>query len=97
MKPNNRSEKEKYWRSQIAQAAEFQGSIQAYCQTHGISQFTFRYWQRKLTQEKAQSVVRRPFVQVEIQNPSPEQFSTHRLPDPHWVAEVILHLSRGLS
>jgi hypothetical protein len=91
MKTNKQVEKEKLWRNRLEKAATFSGSNREFCQSQGISIHTFQYWRSKLNNE-TQSIRRTnttPFIKVEIEEP------ISKLPDPHWLAELVLSLSRG--
>ena len=87
------SEKREYWVTKVREAQSFSGSVKAFCEQQGISLATFGYWKAKLKSQPLtrMSVQPSPFVRVEIERPK----ST--LPDPKWVAEILVHLSRGLE
>lgn len=93
MKVINRSEKEEFWRGHMSKSARFPGSLAAYCRSEGLSIHTFHYWRKRFAkgENRLPRPVSAPFVEVEIER-SPER----RLPDAAWVAELILHLSRGV-
>ncbi len=96
-KSNCHNEKAKVWKARIIRASEFSGSIREFCQSEGVTVATFQYWRQKLGQEKqTPTCLPRPFVRVQVTEPI---FQTHRhseLPDPKWVAEVILYLQKGI-
>jgi hypothetical protein len=81
-------DKREVWAKRIKQAEEFSGSNRAFCVSNGLSIPTFQYWKKKLKKGPV-VVTSSPFVRVEIEKP------TMQLPDPRWVAEIILHLTRG--
>ncbi len=97
-KSNSHKEKEKLWGARIAQASEYTGSDREFCQTEGLSINSFQYWKRKLARKDEDQVgVPQPFIRVKVDDPAgvPQQ-NDIRLPDPRWVAEVILHLHRSM-
>lgn len=75
------------------------GSLEGFCKAEGVSPSAFGYWQQKL---RSQSVPRKrtselsPFAKVEIleQASYPTRSS---VPNAKWVAEIILHLHRGMT
>jgi hypothetical protein len=96
-------EKEQFWRGHLAKATEFPGSIEKYCASVGVSSHTFGYWRRKFSIEQQGKA---PRVQVSGSKSMPARFipvevvkkeetSGSALPDPKWLAEFILSLSRG--
>jgi len=94
----SRSEKSKYWRSQIVLAEKFPGSVASFCNTQNISIHTFNYWKNKfrIEGEPAKAMVPRPFIEVQVERSQ----SMHRkpeLPNAIWLAELIMHLQRGLQ
>ena len=97
MKSTTNLEKEKIWRAHMAKAAAFDGSNRSYCKSASISLNTFQYWRSKFAFSKevgqAKSAARSAFARAEIVNAMPEPFRLSRLPDPKWMAELILHLS----
>lgn len=92
MGPNNQ-EKERFWLAQMTLARRYEGSLESFCRSRGLSTHTFAYWRRKFKEREAVSraVVPAKFVPVEIAKAEP----TMRLPDPRWLAEFISHLSGG--
>lgn len=90
-----RQQKTEHWRKRIEASESFAGSEREYCDSQGLSLATFRYWKSKLRVELPAGLVMptSPFVRVEIERPRPQS----KLPDAKWVAEVLMHLSRGLG
>ena len=88
-------DKRAVWAERIQEAEAFEGSNLQYCKSKGYSEATFRYWKNQLRGSKAAPIepaeAASPFLKVEIEKGSPS------LPDPRWVAEIILHLNRGLQ
>src|SRR5215210_2394632 len=92
----NQGEKEKVWRTRIARAAEFPGSIRTFCQNEGVSVNGFQYWKQKIAREnQTPALIPSPFVRVQVGDAVVESRQVSGLPDPKWIAEVILHLYRG--
>lgn len=92
-----RVENERLWRTRVAQASHYEGGKGAYCRLHGISRGALRYWEKKIGAQssgrssRAQALpLVRPFVEVEVGS----VMARPALPDPRWVAELIIHLSR---
>ena len=85
--------KQDFWRSHVEAAARFDGDATAYCREHGIEVANFYSWRKKLGKlcPRPQAAVS-PFCPVEVVGGS-----GCNLPNPRWVAEVILRLARGMS
>ena len=99
MRPSESNrEKAKVWTARIEQAAQFPGSVVDFCQQEGLSIHTFRYWQRKLKdrERKTKPIESNPFARVSILGQSQPREERRALPDPRWVAEVLLQLHRGI-
>ena len=91
--------REDYWRAQLKAIKEYPGTLTDYCQTHGITMSAYHYWLRKLKPKPSESALlprQSSFVPVEIIGEYPKH-TTSSLPDPRWVAEIILNLSRDRS
>lgn len=96
-KSNSHEEKAKAWRARLARAAEYSGTNREYCKAEGLSIHTFAYWKHKLAEKRESEVfIPQPFARVEVESPAVQPSNNSGLPDPRWVAEVILHLQRGL-
>ena len=99
MPSKNREEKVQSWREHIARAARFAGSQQSYCDAEGISVQSLHYWRKKLLgggglRKTAKNLPLSPFIAVEVERVTPDPVST--LPDPRWVAELIIHLQQAV-
>ena len=83
-----------FWRNHLAGVERYPGSIEAYCRSQGISGPALSYWRKKFGMgERSRSLVpAQSFVPVEIKRD--DQFSGG-LPDPRWLADLILGLSVG--
>ena len=92
-----RTENQKKWREHVAKAQEHGDGFASYCRVNGISNSTLVYWRKKLGPKPASELRQgSPFIPVQVLNvESMPRGST--LPDAKWVAEVILHLSAGIS
>ena len=95
-KESDYAEKLNHWKNHIAQAERFEGSIPAYCRSAGIRDHTFYYWQKKLSAKKTIPVLNTSsFIRAEVAPAAVEQCGS-KLPDPKWVAAIILSLQEGL-
>ncbi len=90
-----KQQKTEHWRKRIEEAEGFAGSERAFCSSQGLSLATFRYWKNKVKKQEPSNLIvtTSPFVRVEIERPRPQS----KLPDAKWVAEILMHLSRGLG
>ena len=93
----SRQEVEKFWKQHIEAAKSFSGSVQKYCDANGIESASFYSWRKRLS-----SVARDPdyakFLPVIISDSDRRSAASERaLPNARWVAEVMLHLIRGLA
>ncbi len=90
-------QKEQFWKAHIAQAKYFNGSINQYCESEGIQVHSFKYWKTRLAKKSASRLpVPSAFIPVNISKPD-SQSTKKSLPEPKWVAELILHLHEGLQ
>ena len=88
-----RSEKEMYWRAQIALFEKFSGSQSAFCRRHSLSFYRFRYWIKKIGgADTGKALTVSPFIPVEV-----AQFrqASAEFPDPRWLAELIISLGKA--
>jgi hypothetical protein len=88
-----KSDKTKLWKARLIEAAAYPGSAVGYCKAKGISRATFHYWKKRLS-KKDNEVVTSPFARIQVEEPQVRDLSAG-LPDPRWVAEVLLYLQRG--
>jgi hypothetical protein len=99
MRPSESNrEKAKVWTARIEQAEQFRGSTVEFCQKEGLSIHTFRHWKRKLQdlEHKAKPIESNPFARVSVLTQLQPREERRALPDPKWVAEVLLQLHRGM-
>lgn len=90
----NNSETMEFWQKQIDSAKKYPGSKAAFCRTNSLSVHTLNYYIKKFDKEKKLTPrVARPFVEVMVEKPINQV--KRSLPDPKWVAELILHLQEG--
>ena len=94
-----RTQNAKIWAERVARAKAHSGPVELFCRDEGISSASLGYWRRKLRKEvRPMPTTGKPvssaFVPVKVLNPE-STTSNLPLPDPRWVAEVILHLSRS--
>ena len=88
-------EKQRYWESHAVAAEKFGGSHEEYCRAEGISAPALRYWRNK-ARRKARPIKSLPtkaFVPVEVLCDGPAR---PNLPDPRWLAQLILALNEGI-
>jgi len=85
-------EREISWASEVEQFESYSGSLAAFCRSRGVSPGRFRYWVGKLGKRKKGSGVSvSPFSAIKVE----AKIAGTLLPDPRWLAELILHLSSG--
>jgi hypothetical protein len=91
------AENESRWREHVERIESHRGTLTSYCRAHGLSLEGLKYWRNKVEAE-ACSVEKRTlpsaFIPVQVLSsgevtPSDDR----RLPDPKWLAEVLMHLS----
>lgn len=88
-------EKQRYWESHAVAVEKFGGSHEAYCRAEGISAPALRYWRNKARGKPRpiKSLPTKAFVPVEVMFEGPTR---PVLPDPRWLAELILALNGGV-
>jgi hypothetical protein len=93
----SRQEVEKFWKQHIEAAKSFPGSAQKYCDANEIESPSFYSWRKRLS-----GIARDPgsakFLPVIISgSEQATEQSARELPNAQWVAQVMLHLIRGLT
>lgn len=99
-----------FWRKHVDQSANHPVSKVEYCKENDLRFSTFFRWSKRFKDELSVQKKRKPiinskkeravFLPVQI---TPEKISSKEysipshLPDARWVAEVMLHLVRGIS
>ncbi len=88
-------ERREYWQGHVAAVERYGGSHGAYCRDEGISAAALWYWRNKVRrQNRSRSPVPvQSFVPVEVTCDGPVRGG---LPDPRWLAELIVQLSVGV-
>jgi hypothetical protein len=84
-------QKEKFWREQVTLAERREGSLESFCRERGLSPNTLGYWRRKLGTGEMKQVALPPFIPVTV-----DVAASRALPDPKWLAELIVHLSEAV-
>lgn len=82
------------WKKRIQEAESHPVSVSAYCKEKNIPRSTLASWQQRLKGPvlgRSNPAKIGSFIQVDIAREKP------KLPDPKWVAEVILFLSQGVG
>ena len=90
--------KVKFWSDHLAAANQHPAGISAYCKEHSLSATMYYKWKIKLHEAKGEK--RSAFLPVTVAAPEvirEGKMSARELPDAHWVADVMLHLIRGLQ
>lgn len=89
---NVNTEKEKLWAAKLALASEFGGTAAEFCRQHNLRENQFSYWRTKLaSKSRLPEPIAKAFIPVEV-CASPK--AKRSLPDPRWLAELILNLER---
>ena len=94
IKATSRAENAEQWRGRVERSERHEGSMQSFCEAEGVSLSALQYWRQKLGQPRDAAVTRSAFVPVQIVG-GPDGRAGYGLPDPKWVAEIILRLSEG--
>lgn len=91
-----------FWKRKVDEARAFAGTDTEFCRQQGLNNTTFKNWKYRFSigdgkrsgrsSRTKPSRAKWPFAAVQVKVP---QMNVH-LPDARWVAEVILHMQRGL-
>ncbi len=87
---------EEYWREQVERSKSFAGTVDEYCVANGVSKSTLSRYRRLFGAVRKTS--RSAFVKIAPiieATPVKEASSRGRLPDPRWLAELLLGLGGG--
>jgi transposase-like protein len=91
------SDRAKFWQQHVEATKSFPGSIQKYCEQHELDPSSLYQWRKRFsgaTQVKTKS----EFLPVVVSSPARAELpAMSPLPNAQWVAEVMLHLIRGLA
>ena len=87
--------KSKIWQQHIQAAESFDGSVQDYCDKHGLGSGSFYQWRKKLKLSKNNNGSSTsgflPVVVSSLESME-KRSSIASLPDPRWAAEFVAHL-----
>ena len=83
-----------FWRSHVEAAANFPGSLAAYCRQNNLDSNRFNYHRNKIL-KKNKFVEVRPVENI-VSEAMPKETASYpqRMPDPKWLAALILELSK---
>ena len=81
------------WSALVNETQYHEGTLNDFCSLRGVSQQSFYAWKRKL--KAAQGPINSSFLKVEVDSAVETQLKG--LPDPKWVALVILEITKGLK
>lgn len=87
---HERQSRREIWQRHLSAAKQFPGTVDAYCAANRISTASFYYWKKKLERDRKAAVIP-SFIPVEVVRSR----SSDGMPDPKWLAEFVMHLSRG--
>ncbi len=91
---DNKLRDPEFWRAHILKAEESSGTYAGYCESNGLSKSTFHAHKKRLGFSRVSKSKRRAFVEVtpicELSKEPSRARSESRLPDPRWVAEVLM-------
>lgn len=91
---NSNSPDPEFWRGHILKAVEFSGTYANYCESNGLAKSTFHAHKKRLGFTRASKSKRGAFVKVnpirDFSKELPKVRSESRLPDPRWLAEVLM-------
>ncbi len=82
--------KEVFWREQLALASRRDGSLESFCRERGLSLASLAYWRKKFRAGESKALALSPFVPAKVVPTAVDS----TLPDPRWVAELIVELVR---
>ena len=87
---------EEYWRAHVERLKSSTGTVDDYCQENGLSKATFNRYRRQFGAVKRRKQ-RGAFVKVTPLFPVETTVKSKRspLPDPRWVAELLIALGGG--
>jgi hypothetical protein len=89
----SRIENQRRWEEHVRVAQDHPEGYADYCRKNQISVATLNYWRNKMRVRKVSDTVQRPaFIPIQVISEG-NQSAVRGLPDPKWVAELILHLT----
>jgi hypothetical protein len=77
-----REEREEFWRGHIEAASKFDGSMEEYCQQHGLKRSTFGVYRTKFGLVRTRTKKVRTFVPVVVTE-------SRGYPDPEWLSRFL--------
>jgi len=90
-------ENQEKWLNHARLAQNHPKGFRSYCRENQISINALSYWRNKLRDSLNKDVPQRaPFIPVQVIT-SERKCRGNQLPDPKWVAELILRLSEGVN
>jgi len=92
----NRGANRERWQERVRQANQHPEGLSAYCRANDISIGALNYWRKKEQSKSPALAQRSAFVPIQVMAAETE-VPAPRLPDSKWVADLILHLSAGVS
>ncbi len=98
MKVQSNTDRRRYWEDQVRRSKAHRGSLASYCRQAGIPVSALSYWRKKLAREPGRiDQGKSPFIAVQLGEAAavPVHTGAPRLPDPKWVAQLILQLGQG--
>jgi len=101
---NENNKKLEFWRNHVIGAESHPDGTSTYLREHGLKSPTYFTWRKKLKKIDSHATIlpSSPFLPVVVgNNKKPNIINSknklnENLPDPKWVAEVMLHLVRDL-
>lgn len=82
MEPMKREAREEFWRGHVEAASRFGGSIDEYCQQHGLKRSTFGVYRTKFGLVRARTKKVRTFAPVAV-------MESREYPDPEWLSRFL--------
>lgn len=94
MKRPRDPQKEIFWQNHMMQSELFDGSMTKYCKQNGINIHLFKYWRNRLSKKAGSSrlPVPVPFAEVRVAGNDESPGTKIGLPDPKWLADLIMEL-----
>lgn len=92
-KPSDKKQAE--WEDRFREAEAHAGGVAGYCQEKGIRRERFYWWRRRIRGVGRGERAERAFARVEVLPVSEPAPPRPGLPDPEWLAQVLLALSEG--
>ena len=98
IKSPNKSDRSEFWRQQLVEFSQYQGTQSQFCRERGFCPHLLHYWRKKFLGHRRGQVKElvpvSPFVPVMVERVS-RSTPTASLPNAKWLAELIHHLQCG--